>query len=42
MYEQGNMNVEQQKESYNAFVKLFTWGTIISAVITAFVVYIIT
>ncbi len=27
MYEQGSMNIEQQKGSYDGFVKLFTWGT---------------
>ena len=42
MYEQGNMNIEQQKASYDGFVKLFAYGTIGSAIITAFVVLIIT
>lgn len=41
MYEHGNMNIEQQKGAYGAFVKLFTWGTIASAAITAFVVFVI-
>lgn len=28
MYENGSMNIDQQKGSYNSFVKLFTYGTI--------------
>jgi|GEM_PF-2535885 len=27
-YEQGNMNIEQQQGAFDAFVKLFTRGTI--------------
>ncbi len=42
MYEHGNMNIEQQKGAYDWFVRLSTWGTIISAVAVAFVVFIIT
>jgi len=28
MQEQGSMNIDQQKGSYNAFVKIFTYTTI--------------
>ena len=42
MYEQGNMDIDQQKASYDGFVKLFVYGTIGSALITALVVLIIT
>lgn len=42
MYEQGNMNIDQQKASYGGFVKLFAYGTIGSALIAAFVVFVIT
>ena len=42
MYEHGNMNIEQQKEAYSGFVKLFTYGTIASLIIAAIVVAVIT
>jgi Bacterial aa3 type cytochrome c oxidase subunit IV len=29
MQEHGNMDIDQQKGSYNGFVKLFTWSTIL-------------
>ncbi|MBO6826936.1 MAG: aa3-type cytochrome c oxidase subunit IV [Sneathiella sp.] len=42
MHEHGNMNIEQNKGSYDAFVKLTTWGTILCAAIAVVVVMVIT
>jgi len=42
MHEHGNMNIDQNISSYNAFSKLFTWGTILCVVIAAVVVMVIT
>lgn len=42
MHEHGNMNIEQNTSSYNAFAKLFTWGTVLCVIIAAVVVMVIT
>lgn len=35
MFESGSMNIEQQKSSYNGFVKLFTYCTIFLVILMA-------
>jgi aa3 type cytochrome c oxidase subunit IV len=41
MGESGGMNIDQQKESWNNFVKLFLWGTIGCGIITIIAVAVI-